>query len=115
MLTTKNTDVLIVYNGYIGMHWYASVHIGLRTRFVVYEKNSFRFGYRCETKYFASLRSQKITIRLWLGTIMPDPTDNIGQLFDTLVVCVCTLSSGEWHFWIRIRKVRIFVVFCQYS
>ena len=25
MLTTKNTDVLIVYDGYIGMHRYASV------------------------------------------------------------------------------------------
>ena len=44
------------------------VCIGLRTQLKLrsLRKNLFRFGCRCETKYIASLRSQKITIHLSL-------------------------------------------------
>ena len=99
MFTTKNTDVLIVYDGSIGPTKNSSVTIGLRTRLKLRSFQK-KFGLHRLPNFFqihrfASLRSQKITIRLCLvclcrsdGIVRPliHPLDHKSVLF--MSVCL---------------------------
>ena len=96
MFTTKNTDVLIVYDGSIGPTKNSSVTIGLRTRLKL---RSFRtkFGLHrlpniFQIHRFASLRSQKITIRLCLIYVVFDNICELGPSIKT----ICQRSQNRY-------------------